>query len=119
MSRGPYEAVQLTTASVRGEALRESARADAGRTLLTTRAEVDRFLALLAEVRRSRELTLRRLYIESVQSLLERVRRKLILPPGDSIDLTVLGLRDQAAPAAVPPPDRPDLRQPQERQDDK
>jgi modulator of FtsH protease HflK len=109
-----YEAVQLATASSRGEALREAARADAGRSLLTARAEADRFLALLVEARRSRDLTLRRLYIESVQSLLERVRRKVILPPGDSIDLTVLGLTPQGAPPVVAPSEHSNLRQPQQ-----
>src|SRR5262249_3531066 len=99
-----YESVQLATASSRGEALREAARGVATRVLVTARADAAGFLALLAEVGRSRELTARRLYIESVQSLLERVRRKLILSPGDSIDLTVLGLRGQAAPPPVPDP---------------
>ena len=55
--------------------------------------------------------------LEAVQSLLERARRKLILPPGDSIDLTVLGLRGQAAPPATPQTDRAGLGQPQQRQD--
>jgi membrane protease subunit HflK len=112
-----YEAVQLATATSRGEASREAARAEAGRTLLAARAEADRFLALLAEARRDRELTIRRLYLEAVQSLLERARRKLILPPGDSIDLTVLGLRGQAAPSATPQPDHTGLGQSQQRQD--
>jgi membrane protease subunit HflK len=114
-----YESVQLATAGSRGEAAREAARAEAGRSLLTARAEADRFLALLAEVRRSRDLTIRRLYMESVQSLLERVRRKLILPPGDTIDLTVLGLRGPAAPPAIPQPDHTGLRQSQQREDGK
>lgn len=103
-----YESVQRATASSRGEALRELARADASRTLVTARADADRFVALLAEARRSRELTVRRLYIETVQELLGRTRRKLILPPGDSLDLTVLGLRGQPATPEAPQPDRPD-----------
>ncbi len=114
-----YEAVQLATAASRGEASREAARAEAGRILLTARAEADRFLALLAEARRDRDLTVRRLYLETVQSLLERARRKLILPPGDSIDLTVLGLRGQAAPSPIPQPDHAGLSQPQQREDGK
>jgi membrane protease subunit HflK len=114
-----YESVQLATASSRGEALREAARGLATRVLVTARADADRFLALLAEVGRSRELTVRRLYIESVQSLMERVRRKLIVPPGDSVDLTVLGLRGQAAPPPAPRPERPDLSQSQESENDK
>jgi membrane protease subunit HflK len=113
-----YESVQLATASARGEAARESARAEANRALVTARADADRFLALLAEARRSRELTVRRLYIETVQSLLGRVRRKLILPPGDSLDLTVLGLPGQPATTTAPPPDRTDLRKPQQPKDD-
>jgi modulator of FtsH protease HflK len=114
-----YDAVQLATAASRGEALREAARAAAGRNLLTARAEVDRFLALLTEVRRSRDLTLRHLYIETVQSLLERVRRTVILPPGDSIDLTVLGL---SGPSANPPaaqPVQPDAQQPPQSKDNR
>lgn len=92
-----YESVQLTTAAARGEASREKARADASRTAVAARAEADQFIELLAEARRSRELTVRRLYIETVQSLLERVRSKVILAPGESLDLTILG-------SAVPPP---------------
>jgi membrane protease subunit HflK len=111
-----YEAVQVATAASRGEASREAARAEAGRSLLTARAEADRFLALLGEVRRSRDLTIRRLYLETVQALLEGVRRKLILPPGDSIDLTVLGLRGPAAPPTIPQPDHAGLRQSQKRE---
>jgi membrane protease subunit HflK len=103
-----YQAIQHATAASRGEALREAARAEAGRTLLAARAEADRFLALLTGLRRSPDLTRRRLYIETVQSLLERVRRKLILPPGDSIDLTVLGLADRPAPAEPPRAHIPD-----------
>lgn len=94
-----YESVQTATAASRGGALREAARAEADRRLLDARSDADRFLALLAEVRRSREMTIRSLYIDSVQSLLARVRRKLVLPPGDSIDMTILGRRD---PAPVP-----------------
>ena len=71
----------------------------------------------MAEVGRSRDLTIRRLYIESLQSLLDRVRRKLILPPGDSLDLTVLGLGGQAATQAGPPADRPDPSQPRQAED--
>jgi membrane protease subunit HflK len=108
-----HESVQLATASSRGDALRERAKAEASRALITARADADRFLALLAEVARSRELTVRRLYIETVQTLLERVRRKLILPTGNSLDLTVLGPAGQ--PAAPPlQPRRPDPSRPRD-----
>jgi membrane protease subunit HflK len=99
-----FEAVQTTTASSRGRAALEAARADAERSLLTARAEVQHFLALLAEARRARDLTIRRLYLDSLQALLERVKRKLVLPPGDSLDLTVLGIREDTAPRPAPVP---------------
>jgi membrane protease subunit HflK len=97
-----YEAVQTATASSRGGALRQAAGAEADRQLLDARSDADRFLALLAEARRSRELTVRRLYVDAVQSLLAGVRRKLVLPPGDSIDLTILGRRDRLPSPADP-----------------
>ena len=57
-------------------------------------AEAQRFLALLAEAQRSRPLTLQRIYLDTMKSLLGRVRRKVVLPPGDVVDLTVLGLEE-------------------------
>jgi modulator of FtsH protease HflK len=109
-----YEAVQLTRAAARGQAVQEAARPAAERTVLHAQAEARRFLALLVEVNRSRGLTMKRLYIESLQSLLEGVKRKLILPAGDAPDLTVIGLDGKApthnltAPASS---ERPQLRQ--------
>src|SRR5205823_2585818 len=96
------EAVRVTAAISQGQAALEAAHGDAERTVLGARAEAQHFLALLAEVRRSRDLTIRRLYIESLQALLDRVKRKLILPPGDSLDLTVFGLHSEVAPRPVP-----------------
>jgi membrane protease subunit HflK len=93
-----HEAVQLAGASGRARATLEAARADADRTILQARAEAQHFLVLMAEAQRSRDLTIRRLYIETLQGLLDRVRRKLILPAGDSLDLTVLGRPEPDAP---------------------
>jgi membrane protease subunit HflK len=70
----------------------EAARAAAQRTLLGTRAAAERFLALLAEARRMPEATARRIYLDTMKSLLGRVRRKIIVPPGDDVELTVLGI---------------------------
>lgn len=101
-----YEAVERTTALARGTSIRESARAEAARILVAARAEADQFLALLGEFRRSPALSLRRHYIESAQELLGRVRRKLVLPPGQSVDLTILGAGEPARmPTAAPRPD--------------
>ncbi len=92
-----YETVQLTAASARGQAIQEVSRAEAERMILNDRAEAAHFLSLLAEARRSRDLTIRRLYIESLQSALDRVKRKLILPGGDGPDLTILGLQGEGS----------------------
>ena len=46
------EAVKLTDASARAQAIREAARAEAERTVLIDRADARRFLALMAEARR-------------------------------------------------------------------
>lgn len=62
----------------------ETARAAAQRKLLGSRAGAQRFLALLVEARRSPELTVQRIYLDAMKTLLGRVRRKIILPPGDS-----------------------------------
>lgn len=112
-----HEAVQRATARARGEAIRESARSEASRALLAARAEADRFLTLLVEVRKAPDLTRRRIYIESVQAMLAGVHRKLILPPGQVPDLTVLGRFTPALPSPptadsrVAPPRNPARRQ--------
>jgi len=72
----------------------ETARAASQRKLLGSRAGAQRFLALLAEARRAPELTAQRIYLDTMKSLLSRVRRKIILPPGDAVDLTVLGIEE-------------------------
>jgi len=56
---------------------------------------------------------MRRLYIESLQALLGRVKNKLILSPGDAVDLTVLGVQQEPSHAA-PKPSAVDQRQPVE-----
>jgi membrane protease subunit HflK len=72
----------------------ETARAASQRKLLGSRAGAQRFLALLAEARRAPELTAQRIYLDTMKTLLSQVRRKIILPPGDSVDLTVLGIEE-------------------------
>jgi membrane protease subunit HflK len=111
-------AVKLTAASARGQAIQEAARADAERTILNDRAEAQRFLALMAEARRSRDLTIRRLYIESLQSLLDRVKRKVIVPTGDGPDLTIFGLSGENAPPVPPTPGLYDQSRENTRKDD-
>ena len=108
-----YDETTATAARSTAQAKLEAAHAVAERTVLIARAEAQRFIALLAEAERSRSLTMRRLYIESLQSLLAGVKNKLILSPGDDVDLTVLGAQQEPAPAAPKPP-APDQLQPAE-----
>lgn len=82
----------VTAARSEARARLERARAIANRKRVTSQAEARRFLALLDEARRSRSLTIRRIYLDAMASLLARVRRKVVLPPGDAVDLTVLGV---------------------------
>jgi membrane protease subunit HflK len=84
----------VTAARARARALLEAAAAAASRKLVSSRAGASRFLALLPEAQRSRSLTFQHLYVDTMQSLLARVRRKLVLPAGDSVDLSVLGVEE-------------------------
>jgi membrane protease subunit HflK len=96
-----YEETTATAAESAAGAKREAAHAVANRAVLAARAEADRFLVLLAEAQHARPLTMRRLYIESMQSMLDTVKRKLILAAGEAVDLTVLGTH-QEAPKRAP-----------------
>jgi membrane protease subunit HflK len=98
-----YEETTATEARSAAGAKHEAARAVAERTILRARADAERFLVLLAEAQHARTLTMRRLYIEAMQSLLDGVKRKLILPAGDAVDLTVLGAEvGPPSPASAP-----------------
>ncbi len=92
-----YAETKATTAKSQAQAILEAAHAAAKRRALTTSAQAERFCVLLAEAQRARSLTMRRIYIESLQALLGRVKGKIVLPPGDSVDLTVLGGQNEPA----------------------
>lgn len=87
---------ETTVTAARAEAgsRLETARAASQRKLLGSQAGAQRFLALLAEARRSPELTVQQTYLDTMKSLLGRVRRKIILPAGNDVDLTVLGFEE-------------------------
>jgi membrane protease subunit HflK len=84
----------VTSARAAAQASLDAARGAAQRKLLASRAESQKFLAILAEAGRSRELTIQRIYVDAMRSLLAKVRRKIVLPPGDAVDLTVLGIEE-------------------------
>lgn len=72
----------------------DRAEADARRAVTAAQARSGRFLALLAESHRDRALTARRLYLDALRDLLPRLGRKLVLAPGEPIDLSLFGVRD-------------------------
>ncbi|MFO0890203.1 MAG: SPFH domain-containing protein [Isosphaeraceae bacterium] len=84
----------LAAAGARARSLLESARADAERTILVSRAQSQRFLSLLEGSQGARHLTVRRLYLDAMRSLLGGVGRTIVVPAGDAVDLTVLGVED-------------------------
>lgn len=87
-----YAATTLPAARARAQARTDQARAYAERTLALTRSRVGRFETLLAEANRSRPLTVRRLYLDTLRELLPRVRRKIVLAPDEAVDLSLYGI---------------------------
>jgi membrane protease subunit HflK len=85
---------EVTAAGAKATAVVDAARAEADRTMLTARAQAKRFGSILGEAGRSRSLTIRRLYLDAMAELLGGVRRSIILAPGDTLDLTVVGLEE-------------------------
>jgi membrane protease subunit HflK len=81
----------LIAAKGKARAVEETARSESDRVVALARGKATRFLALLAESERSRRLTVRRLYLDSLRDLLPRVRRKVLLTPDETIDMTLFG----------------------------
>jgi membrane protease subunit HflK len=92
-----YAETTGTTARSQAQKSIEAAHAAATRRTLTAKAQAQHFNSLLAEALRARDLTIRRIYIESIQALLDRVKNKVVLPSSDSIDVTVLGTNEEPA----------------------
>ncbi len=76
-------------ADARGRA-REIADRAAGRydsLVQNARGEADRFTLVLAESKKNVEATRRRIYLETLAELFPRFRRKVIVAPGEELDL--------------------------------
>jgi membrane protease subunit HflK len=78
-------------AKARADALVARASAESRRDRDLARARAERFVALLAEANRSRRLTVRRLYLDALRELLPRVGRKVLMTPGEPVDLSIFG----------------------------
>lgn len=78
-------------ADARGGA-REIADRAAGRydsLVQNARGEADRFTLVLTESKKNTEATRRRLYLETLAELFPRFRRKVIVAPGEELDLSL------------------------------
>jgi membrane protease subunit HflK len=84
----------VASAQATARARLERARGEADRLVLSSRAQARRFVSLLTQARSARTLTLHRMYLDSLRALLANTRRKVVVPDGEEVDLTVLGVQD-------------------------
>lgn len=89
-----YADAMRPSALASAEAVTDRAEAVSRQTVVSANARAERFKALQAESRRDPSLTVRRLYFDALRDLLPRVRRKLILAPGEPVDLSLFGAGD-------------------------
>lgn len=87
-----YEVTTLPAARAMAQGKTEQARASAERTVSLAKSRAGRFEALLAEANRARPLTVRRLYLDTLRTLLPKVRRKIVLTPDEGVDLSLFGV---------------------------
>jgi membrane protease subunit HflK len=69
----------------------DSAAGQVERLVQPARGEAERFTRVLAEARKSLDSFRRRLFLETLAELLPRFQRKIIVAPGQDLDLSVLG----------------------------
>jgi membrane protease subunit HflK len=93
-TEGNTEAARIDLAArSRAAAVVEHARSGAARTRGAARGRADRFLALLDQAKVDPQLTRWRLYVNAIERGFQRLGRRIVLQPGQSIDLSVLGVR--------------------------
>lgn len=101
------EYAERARADSEGQAREISDRAAArfDRLVQVARGEADRFTKVLGESRKSLAATRQRLYLETMATLLPRFSRKMIVAPGQEIDISLLADDNQDDPG--PKPNRP------------
>jgi modulator of FtsH protease HflK len=87
-----------TRSEARGQA-REIADAAVDRLVRPARGEADRFTRVLAEARKAPDSYRRRLLLETLAELLPRFRRKVIVAPGQDLDIGLI--EDAPRPASA------------------
>lgn len=91
------QALRPTTAA-QAQAAIDAASALSARVLGQALARAERFNALVEEARRDPVQTRRRLYRDRLATLLPRLGRKVIVPAGDAVDLSLLGFGGPLTP---------------------
>lgn len=74
----------------------DRAAADVDRRIQAARGEAERFSKVLAQARKDPGATRRRLYLEALAELLPRFQRKVVVEPGQDVDLSLFA--DEASP---------------------
>jgi membrane protease subunit HflK len=85
-----YHDRALADARARAREIADRAAATVESRVQNARGDADRFAKLLAEVKKSPAAARQRMYLEAVAELLPRFTRKVVVPPGQSVDLSVI-----------------------------
>ncbi len=90
---GAEEYRDRARADAEGRVVEVADRAEAHRDRLvqSARGEADRFTRVLAQAIRDPDATRRRLYLEALAELMPRFARKVVVEPGEPVDLTLFG----------------------------
>ncbi|QDV33159.1 protease modulator HflK [Tautonia plasticadhaerens] len=102
-ARGHADRVLLAAES-EADAEVERAHAVADRAVSLAGAKADGFRAILDELRRSRPLSVSRLYRDALREVLPGVGRTIVLEPDEPLDLSILG--PSIEPVGRPTPDQ-------------
>jgi membrane protease subunit HflK len=86
-----YASRTVSEAQATAQRLVDQARADQDRKVREATGEANRFEQVLAEYRRSPQLTAQRIYLEGMSEILPRLRAKLLLDDGQQLDVSVFG----------------------------
>jgi modulator of FtsH protease HflK len=98
-----YRDRAIADAQGRAIEIADGAAAELDRRVQLARGEAERFTKVLAEARKDPGATRRRLYLEALAELLPRFRRKVVVEPGQDLDLSLFA-DEASAPAEEPRP---------------
>jgi membrane protease subunit HflK len=95
---GAEEYRDRARADAHGRAVEIADRAAAAfdRRVQAARGEAERFTRVLAQARKAPDATRQRLYLEALAELLPRFRRKVVVEPGQDVDLSLFA--DESSP---------------------